>query len=142
MRKLVVTLVAFAAGGAFLLACENGPPVKTASGERIDRLTIEERFATSDEVKETSLRGERLRNAVELMDKHGVTSLKGSFESKAVVHTGSVTLIVKPVERQERRIVVQTCAQENVCPFLEAALAKGLIEHKPVACKSEAPCEK
>ena len=105
-------------------------------------MTIEERFATSDEVKETNLRGQRLRAAVELTDKHGVMSLKGSFESKAVVHTGSVTLIVKPAEGKERRIVVQSCAQENVCPFLDAALAQGLIEHKPVACKSEAPCEK
>ena len=80
--------------------------------------------------------------AVELMDKHGVMKLSGSFESKAVVHTGSVTVIVKPTDGKERRILVQSCAHENVCPFLEAARDSGLIKHKPVACKSEAPCEK
>jgi nitrite reductase/ring-hydroxylating ferredoxin subunit len=47
---------------------------------------------------------------------------------------------VKPVTGAERRIVVKSCIHENVCPFLDAALAKGLIEHKPVACKSEARC--
>ncbi|MBX3221286.1 MAG: hypothetical protein KF795_12255 [Labilithrix sp.] len=125
-----------------LLGCDDGPPVKTASGERIDRVTIEERFVTSDEVKETTLRGERLRTAVELMDKHDVMTLSGSFESKAVVHTGSVTLIVKPATGAERRIVVESCVQKNVCAFLEAAQAKGLIEHKPVACRSEARCGK
>jgi hypothetical protein len=141
MPKLVSLLGA--AVLAFGFACDGGgPPVKTASGERIDRLTIEERFATSDEVKETNLRGERLRTAVELMDKHGVMRLQGDFESKAVVVAGTVTLIVKPTTGAERRIVVKSCAHENVCPFLDAALAKGLIEHKPVACKSEAPCGK
>ena len=114
----------------------------TASGERIERLTIEERFATSDEVKETNLRSERLRTAVALMDEHGVTGLNGTFDSKAVVNTGSVTLIIKPAEGTERRIVVQSCVQKNVCPFLDAALSKGLIERRPLACKSDASCEK
>ena len=135
-------LLALVPTGALVVGCSDAPPVKTASGERIERLTIEERFATSDEVKETNLRSERLRTAVDLMDEHGVTQLTGTFDSKAVVHTGSVTLLVKPVDGKERRIVVQSCAQKNVCPFLDAAFAKGLIEHKPVACKSEAPCDK
>jgi len=139
MRKM---LLALASTSACVLGCGAAPPVRTSSGEQLEKVTIEERFATSDEVKETNLRGNRLRTAVDLMDEHGVTSLTGSFESKAVVHTGSVTLIVKPVAGSERRIVVQSCAQKNVCPFLDAAFAKGLIEHKPVACKSEAPCEK
>ena len=138
MQKLGIALVT---GLATLLACEGGPPVKTASGEHIERVTIEERFATSDEVKETNLRSERLRTAIELMEKHGVMSLSGSFASKAV-HTGSVTVIVKPKDGQERRIVVQSCAHENVCPFLEEALAKRLIEQRPLACRSDAPCAK
>jgi hypothetical protein len=135
MRKLLV-----AAPFALALGCDT--PVKTASGEHIDTVTIEERFATSDKVKETSLRGARLRAAVDLMDKHGVTGLKGTFESKAVMNTGTVTLIVKPSSGAERRTVVSSCVQENVCPFLEAAKASGLIEHTPVACKTEAPCAK
>lgn len=138
MHKLVFV----GAVGALAFACDEGPPVKTASGERVDRVTIEERFVTSDEVKETSLSGDRLRTAVELMDKHGVMGLKGTFESKAVVASGTLTIIVKPASGAERRIVVKSCVHENVCPFLEAALAKGLIEHKPVVCKSEATCGK
>ena len=135
----------FGAGVALVLAisaCDQGPPVKTASGERLDRITIEERFATSDEVKETTLQGDRLRVAVELMDKRGATGLTGTFESKAVVASGTVTITIKPVSGAERRIVVKSCVHENVCGFLDDALAKGLIEHKPVACKSEAPCGK
>ena len=141
MRSLLCAC-AFASTAVFILGCSDAPPVKTAAGERLERLTIEERFATSDEVKETNLRGERLRTAVDLMDEHGVSGLTGTFESKAVVHTGSVTLIIKPTEGAERRIAVQSCAHENVCPFLDAALAKGLLEHKPLACKSGARCEK
>ena len=125
-----------------LAACSDGPPVKTASGERIQKLTIEERFTLSDEVKETTLRSERLRSAVELMEKHGVMRLSGTFESKAVVQTGTVTLIVAPASGPERRIVVNSCAHENVCPFLDAALEKGLIERRPMACRSQAPCGK
>ncbi|MBX3214668.1 MAG: hypothetical protein KF850_21715 [Labilithrix sp.] len=136
MSKLAVSLVVIAS----VLGCGGGPPVKTASGERIERVTIEERFATSDEVKETTLRGERLRTAVELMDEHDVTTLNGNFESKSVVHTGNVTVIVKPVTGAERRIFVESCAHKKLCPFLEAAQAKGLIERRPLACKSEARC--
>ena len=138
MRKHLIALVT---GCLMVLGCGSGPPVKTSSGESIDRVTIEERFATSDEVKETNLRSDRLRTAIELMEQHGVMSLSGSFASKTV-HTASVTVIVKPAEGAERRIVVQSCAHENVCPFLEAALAKRLIEHRPMACRSEAPCAK
>lgn len=105
----------------------------------IERVTIEESFATSDQTNETTLRGDRLRAGVELMDKHGVTALNGSFEGKSV-HAGTVTVIVKPQGGAERRIVVKSCAHENVCPFLDAVQAKGLLEHKPVACKTEAAC--
>jgi hypothetical protein len=134
MRRLALVSVPFA------LACQDGPPAKTASGERIDRVVIEERFALSDEVKETVLRNDRLRAALELMDKHGISKLEGTFESKAVVAKGTVTIVVKPTSGAERRIVVKSCVHEDVCPFLEAAVAQRLLERQPVACKSEAPC--
>lgn len=113
----------------------------TSSGEHIDRITIEERFARSDEVKKTTLRGDRLRAAVDLMDKHGVMNLKGDYEAEGVaLASGTVTLIVEPASGEERRIVVESCVQENVCAFFDDAVADGLVERKPVACKSEVPC--
>jgi len=134
MRRLALSFV------PLVFACQDGPPAKTAAGEHIDRVVIEEEFAMSDQVKKTTLSGDKLRTALELMDKHGVTKLEGTFESKSVVAKGTVTIVVKPTSGAERRIVVNSCVHETVCPFLEAAVAQKLLDRQPVACKSEAPC--
>ena len=131
--------LALLCGFAVVTSCTGRPPVTTASGERIDAVTVEESFATSEDVRETSFRGDRLRTAVDLLEKHGILGLTGSFESKAV-HTGKVTLIVKPSGAAERRIVVDTCVHERVCAFFHDAHGRGLVERIPVACKSETPC--
>jgi hypothetical protein len=134
MRRLALSFV------PLVLACQEGPPAKTASGEDIDRVVIEEEFALSDKVDKTTLRGDQLQTALELMDKHGISKLEGTFESKSVVAKGTVTIVVKPTRSAERRIVVKSCVHESVCPFLEAAVAHKLLDRQPVACKSEAPC--
>jgi hypothetical protein len=134
MRRLALSFV------PLVFACQGGPPAKTASGELIDRVVIEEEFALSDKVNKTTLRGDQLRTALELMDKHGISKLEGKFESKSVVAKGTVTIIVKPTSGVERRIVVNSCVHESVCPFFEAAVAQKLLDRQPVACKSEAPC--
>ena len=136
MRTLLLVLLP-----AAVIACDGGPPVKSASGERIEHLSIEESFPTSDEVKETTLRGDKLRTAIELMEKHGAFDLKGTFESKAGVANGTVTLAVKPVGASERRIVVKSCVHKNVCAFLGEAVEQKLLPRLPVACKSTATCD-
>jgi len=72
--RFSVLVVATAIGS--IVACDSGPPIKTASGEILDGIKFEETFPLSNDVKETSMGGERLRNAVATMDKHRLFNLR------------------------------------------------------------------
>lgn len=127
------------------LACESGPPVKTASGQRVAGVTIEERFPLSDNVYEMAFRGERLRKAVELMDKHGVFALSGSYEASGALDTSTVTITIVSGEEKdkgdkERRIVVKNCAETKFCAFAEEAKTTGIIDKQPKVCRTAQAC--
>jgi len=126
-----------------LLACEGGPPVKTASGQRLAGVTIEERFPLSDNVYEMSFRGERLRKAVELMDKHGVFGLLGNYEASGTLDTSTVTIVIVSGDEKgdkERRIVLKNCVETKFCTFAEEAKTAGIIEKQPRVCRSDKMC--
>jgi hypothetical protein len=135
-----VTMRSFVIAFALLAACEPPPPVKTASGERLESVSVEESFPVNPDVKETRLTGDRLRAAVALMDKHGVTGMTGTLSAKGVVDSGSVSVVVRPVGGSERRVTARSCVEPKLCAFLDEALAQHLIERRPVACKSAATC--
>lgn len=125
-----------------LAACESSPPIKSASGELIDGISFEETFPLSNDVKDTTLRGERLRTAVAMMDKHGVLALKGEYRASGVLEKGTLTIVVKPVAGAERRVVFKSCGQENVCSFFAEATGQGIVEHMPVLCRNPVACDK
>jgi hypothetical protein len=129
MRHLLLVLPLLA------LACDPAPPVKTASGMRLASVSIEERFPVNPDVKETTLDGEALRKAVAILDKNGIFDLAGkTFEAKGVVASGTVTLVIHPVDQPEQRVTVKSCVQDKVCAFFEEAATQGLVGRKPVVC--------
>jgi hypothetical protein len=124
-------------------ACEPPPPVKTASGERLASVSIEERFPVNPDVKETKLTGDRLRSAVALMEKHGLLDKTGELESKATVAVGTVTIVVRPAGGAPRSFAVKSCVEPTVCAFFDDAIAAKLVERKPVVCtKATDACDK
>lgn len=131
---IVLALAAF--------ACDPPPPIKSSSGELIDGIAFQETFALSSEVAESTLHGDRLRNAVALMDKHGVLAMKGVYKAQGVVDKSTLTIVVRPVVGTERRLELRSCAEANVCAFFEDAAANGVVEHKPLVCRNATPCDK
>lgn len=125
-----------------VVACDSGPPIKTASGELIDSIKFEETFPLSNDVKDSSLGGERLRNAVVLMDKHRVFDLKGEYKASGVLDKGTLAIVVKPVAGAERRTTFKSCGHEGVCAFFAEASANGVVDHTPVLCRNPVPCDK
>src|SRR5688572_5196487 len=126
---VVVTAIA-------VVACDSGPPIKTASGELIDSIKFEETFPLSNDVKDSSLGGERLRNAVALMDKHRVFDLRGEYKASGVLDKGTLTIVIKPVAGAERRTTIKSCGHEAVCAFFAEASANGVVDHTPVLCRN------
>jgi hypothetical protein len=135
--RIVVLLAAALA----IAACEKAPPVKSSSGEQIERISFEESFPLSNDVKESSLRGERLRDGVVLMDKHGVLGLTGERRTSGVLDKSTLTIIVQPTGGGERRLSLRSCSVASVCAFFEEASAQGLVEHKPLVCRNAQPCD-
>jgi hypothetical protein len=125
-----------------IAGCESGPPIKTASGELIDTVRFEETFPLSNDVKESSLGGERLRNAVVLMDRHRIFDLRGEYKATGVLDKGTLTVVVKPVAGAERRTTFKSCGHEAICAFYAEASANGVIDHTPVLCRNPVPCDK
>lgn len=126
--------------GVLVSACAAPAPVKSASGEAIAAVTIEERFALDKEVREASLRGDRLRDAVPLMDRHGVLGMSGAFVGEGVLDQSTLVLTVRPAAGPARQIVVRNCAEPKVCAFFAEAAGKGLVDHRPLACRGDTPC--
>ena len=124
------------------VACESAPPVKAASGERIDGVSFEERFAVSTDTNEISFHGEGLRKAVELMDRAGVMSMSGNYAATGVLDRSKLTLTVRPIGGQPRVLVVKNCAEPHLCAFFTEATKSGVVEKMPVVCRDAPPCAK
>lgn len=129
-------------GGLVAAGCEKPPPIKSPSGEAIDIVTYEERFALSSDTHDGSFRAERLKRALEMMDKRGVLAMDGAYEVKGVVASSTLTLVVKPSAGKERKITLENCSEEHVCGFFADAQAAGVVERQPQVCKSAKPCDK
>lgn len=136
MMRRVVLAIAVAS-----VACESSPPIKSSAGELIDGISFEETFPLSNDVKDASLHGERLRTGVAIMDKYGVLALRGDYRASGVLEKGTLTIIVKPVAGAERRVTFRSCAEENVCKFFEEAAAQGVIEHVALVCRNRIACD-
>jgi hypothetical protein len=93
--SLAIAIVASGSTGA----CDSGPPVTSASGMRIGSVSYEERFPLSNDVHDVTLHGDRLRRAVEMMDKTGVMALEGDFAATGVLDKSTLVVIVKTDRR-------------------------------------------
>lgn len=122
------------------LSCSSGPPVKTASGEVIEEITYEERFPLTTDVHEVTFHGDRLRKAVALMDRAGVTGMSGSFQSSEMVDKSTLVLTIHAAEHRDRKILVRNCAEPHVCAFFAEAVKSDLVEKVPVVCRDGVRC--
>ena len=127
---------------AFLgLACEPAPPIKTAVGERIDGVSYEERFPLSNDGHETTLRGDKLRKGVELMDQAGVFAmLPGNYEAKGVLDKSTLVVTITTFDKRERTLVVKNCAEPHVCAFFSQGVKTGVVDRLPVVCRDGLAC--
>lgn len=123
-----------------LAACDPPPPVKTASGERIGAVSYEEKFPLSNDGHEVTFHGDRLRRAVELLDKHGVLALSGEVQASGVLDKSTLVLVVRTSDDKERKLVVKNCAEPHVCAFFAEALKSGVVEKIPVVCREAVAC--
>lgn len=134
--------VSFCLVVAAFAGCDSGPPIKSGSGELIDGVVFEETFPLSNDVKDSTLHGERLRNAVTLMDKHHIFDLKGEYKASGVLDKGTLAIVIKPVVGAERRTMFKSCGHEQVCAFFVEASAAGVVDHTPVLCRNPVACDK
>lgn len=135
-----VAFVAFAAIGSASVACEPPPPVKSASGERVSEVSYEERFPLSNDGHEVTFHGDRLRRAVELLDKHGAMGLSGDFAATGVLDKSTLVFVVRSADNKERKVVVKNCAEAHLCTFFADAVKSGLVEKTPVVCREAVAC--
>jgi hypothetical protein len=135
-----ITLTALATAGAASVACEPPRPVKTASGDSVQEISYEETFPLSTDRHEVTFHGDRLRRAVELLDKHGVMGLSGDFKATGVLDKSTLTLVVLGADRKERKVVAKNCAETHVCAFFAEAVTSGLVDKTPVVCRDPVPC--
>jgi hypothetical protein len=121
-------------------ACDPPPPVKSASGERIAGVSYEEKFPLSNDGHEVVFHGDRLRRAVELLDKHGAMGLTGDFQAAGVLDKSTLVLVVRDTGGKERKLVMKNCAEPHVCAFFADAVASGLADKPPVVCRDAVAC--
>jgi hypothetical protein len=141
--RCVIRPSSFAALLAFVaVACEPAPPIKTASGERIGGVSYEERFPLSNDGHETTLHGDKLRKAVDMMDRAGVIALTGNYEATGVLDKSTLVVTVTTSDNHERKLVMKNCAEPHVCAFFTEAMKSGLVDRLPVVCRDALPCTK
>ncbi len=124
------------------IACEPSAPIKTAAGERIEGVSYEEHFPLSNDGHETTLRGDRLRRAVEMMDRAGVIAMTGNYAATSVVDKSTLVLTVSTGNKTERRLVVKNCAEPHLCAFFAEAVKSGVADRTPVVCRDAVACAK
>jgi len=122
-----------------VVGCSSGPPVKAASGELIESVSYEERFPLTKDVHEVTLTGDRLRQALPLMDRAEVTAMSGDFVAPGM-DKSMLVFTVRNVDQRERKIVLRNCAEPHVCTFFAAAFKGNLIERMPVVCRDGGRC--
>ena len=123
-----------------LVACSSAP-AKSASGELIESVTYEERFPLTTDVKELTLKGERLSKALPLMDQAQITGLSGTFvAAEAGVDKSTLVVNVHGQEGRTRTIVMKNCAEPRVCAFFANAFKSEVVERVPVVCRDGARC--
>ena len=137
MKRFSVTVGLLAFLG---LACEPAPPIKTGTGERIGGVSYEERFPLSNDGHSTTLRGDKLRRAVEMMDQAGLISMTGHYEGKGVVDKSTLILTVTTFDNRERTLTVKNCAEPHLCVFFAEAVRRGIVEREPVVCRDAVAC--
>lgn len=128
--------------GLLLLCCSSGPPIKTASGELIDAFSYEERSPGSKDkdVREVKLTGDRLRTAVGLMDRSGVSNMSGNYQSTERGDKDTLVLTISAAEGRQRKIVVTNCAEVHVCGFFAAAVKSEVVDKVPAVCRDNIRC--
>ena len=142
MKRTPSVLALFVIAALVGLACEPAAPIKTASGERIGGVSFEERFPLSNDGHETTLRGDKLRKAVEQMDRAGVIAMTGNYEAKGVLDKSTLVLTVTTDDKRERVLVVKNCAEPHLCAFFAEAVKSGIVERLPVVCRDGLACVK
>lgn len=120
---------------ALSLGCDPSPPIRNANAQYLKSIEYQETFARSDNTTNVTFRGDRLKKAVELMDKHEVFKLYGKHEAKGVLDSATLTIIVHDDDKREFVIAVKNCAQTKVCAFMKEATDIGLVERLPLVCK-------
>lgn len=128
--------------GLLSAACDPPPPVKAASGERISGIAYEERFPLSNEAKEVALHGDRLRQAVELMEKQGIIAMSGTYEAPGMLDKSTLILTVTTADKHERTLSMKNCAEPKVCAFFTEAVKAGVAEKLPLVCRGAVACVK
>jgi hypothetical protein len=124
-----------------MTACGSPPPVQSSSGEAIEAIEIEERFALSSDARSSSLRGEKLKKALVILERHGLFAQGATFEDRSVVDSTTLTLVVRPQGAPERRIVVRNCAEPRVCAFFRDAAESAIVERAPAVCRAKNACD-
>lgn len=126
--------------GVTSLACEPPRPVKSASGELVTEVSYEEKFPLSNDSHETELRGDQLRRAVPLLDKHGVMALSGDFKATGVLDKSTLVVVIHGAGASKRTTLLKNCAEPHVCAFFAEALKSGVVEKLPVVCRDAVAC--
>lgn len=139
---VALALVVFSSSAA-LVACAPTTPIKTASGELVDGVAFEEHFPLSKDGREVTLHGDKLKAAVQLLDKHGVIGMNGNYEpSKSVLDKGTLVVSVHSPDDKQRSVTVKNCAEPHVCAFFAEAVQTGVTDKTPVVCREAVACTK
>ncbi|MDB4944283.1 MAG: hypothetical protein JWP97_3817 [Labilithrix sp.] len=141
MRAPAATALAGLTAVLASAACDSGPPVRSASGEIVESVTFEERFAlTNDAASEVRFGGERLRKAMPLLEKTGVSALSGSFSAGHVLDKSTMTITFEGAQKKTRTVTVKNCAEPHVCAFFEQARKEGFVDKLPAVCRGTTAC--
>lgn len=139
---MMLRRAAFAALATLATAtgCNPSPPIQTSSGMAVEGVEIQESFARSDEVHQTTFHGKRLRRAVELMDENGVFGLSGDYGAKGVLDSSTLLVLVHGADHRDTPIQLRNCAEAHVCAFMAEAVSEGVVERLPLVCRSSNRC--
>lgn len=107
----------------------------------VGSVSYEERFPLSNDAHDVTLHGDRLRRAVELMDKSGVMALEGDFAATGVLDKSTLAIVITTTDGRARKIVVKNCAEPHVCAFFAEAVKRGIAEKTPVVCREPVACK-
>jgi len=105
-------------------------------------VSFEERFPLSTDANEVTFHGDRLKRAVEMLDKAGAIALSGDYAATGVLDKSTLVLTVRNADQKERKLTLKNCAEPHVCAFFTEAVKNGVVEKLPVVCRDPVPCAK